>query len=111
MSKPKIIFPPDALNAVPPEERERVKAELEELLKDFDPDGPIPEGMRQIHILPPGPAVCPVCGDVLQKVTTISMPPTSDTPGATTDLFDCTRCDTPYEREAANLPASVYRGA
>ena len=98
----KIIVPEEVLRSLAPEDRERVRSELETMFQGFDPTGPVPPHMREVHRLPPGPNVCPSCKTTLKQVTTITTPAFKSEPATTFDLFDCPGCDNAYERVAAS---------
>ncbi len=94
-----VIIPDEALAAFPPEDRERVREEIREMFEGFDPENP-PEDMREVVVLPEGVSECLSCKTPVRKVQTMTLP--EDAGGETLDLFECPRCDIPYERIAAN---------
>jgi hypothetical protein len=74
-----------ALANVPEEERARVAAEIEEELRDFDPDD---EPGEPVLPVPPGTRTCPSCSGTLVELGLIPTPE-----GEVICVLECENCD------------------
>lgn len=68
----KVVIPDEVLSRFPEEERPAMRAHLEEMFKDFDPDNP---PGRPVRVLPKGVLVCLDCKGPLKALPgTMPMP-------------------------------------
>lgn len=90
----KVTIPDHVLAQVPEEDREEFKKEVEETLKGAftDPDFKL-KPIRHLG----DEAVCPDCKVGLVLVQTACLPD-----GHLVSLYDCPKCDEPFEGEAKN---------
>lgn len=95
--KKKIVVPDEALKHIPPEERDEVRAEIEKMMEDFDPDNP---PGQPVWTLEDGAQDCPDCNIPLHRFDTAAVPEAMGK--EVLDFLDCPQCGQLYERTAFN---------
>jgi hypothetical protein len=83
----KLVGLDKALERVPPEERVSVAAEIQEVLRDFDPENAPGEPVIRVE---PGTRVCPRCGGALEEFALLPRP---DGNPSHELLLECEVCD------------------
>ncbi len=95
----KLVGLDKALEGVSPEDRASVVAEIQEVLRDFDPENA--PGERVVR-LDPGTRVCPSCGGPLVELALLPRP--NDDPNHEL-ILECESCDGTFSELVEQVPS------
>jgi hypothetical protein len=95
----KLVGLDKALEGVPPEERAGVAAEIEEIVRDFDPESAPGEPVVRVD---PGTRVCPRCGGPLVELALLPRP---DGQSNRELILECDTCDATFSEPVEQEPS------